>query len=102
MKYLMFLVFSMTTLGAFAFWRVACDGKAVPEPKNEISQDRAEHPFACDTSALSPQQRMRHFLVLGPELRSSRKSARELEDGYEFEFPPDTKTYGLVTEWAIQ
>ena len=27
---------------------------------------------------------------------------RELPDGYELEFPPDNKTYQLLTEWAFQ
>ena len=31
-----------------------------------------------------------------------KKSTHELPDGYEFELPPDNKTYQLVTEWAFQ
>jgi hypothetical protein len=33
-------------------------------------------------------------------MRSMRKAVRELADGYEFQFPSDTKTIALVTEWA--
>lgn len=58
--------------------------------------------FYCNRMALSPEQRKRHFDELGPKLRSLRKSVRELKNGYEFEFPGDTATYQLLTEWAIQ
>src|SRR5215510_516149 len=65
-------------------------------------QVKRESPFACDTKALTAQQRKRHFEELGPTLRSLRRSVRELADGYEFELPADEKTVQLVTEWAIQ
>jgi hypothetical protein len=52
--------------------------------------------------ALSPEVRKRHFEELGPALLKLRKSTRELQDGYEFEFPADNKTYQLLTEWAFQ
>jgi hypothetical protein len=57
-------------------------------------------PFACDRSALNAEQRKRHFDELGPLLRSMAKGARELADGYEFEFPADPATILLVAEWA--
>jgi hypothetical protein len=59
-------------------------------------------PFYCNRLALTPQLRKRHFEELGPKLRSLRKSVRELKNGYEFEFPGDSATYQLLTEWAIQ
>lgn len=61
----------------------------------------AESPFACNRLALTAEQRKRHFDELGPRLRSLRKSVRELPNGYEFEFGPDTKTVELVAEWAV-
>ncbi len=57
-------------------------------------------PFACDRLALDPPARTRHFDQLGPALRSMKKAVRELPDGYEFEFPSDTKTEMMVAEWA--
>jgi hypothetical protein len=57
-------------------------------------------PFACDRSALTPEQRKRHFDELGPQLRAISKGARELPTGYEFEFPADPATIQLVAEWA--
>lgn len=63
---------------------------------------RRASPFFCNHLALTPVERKRHFEELGPKLQSLRKSVRELDDGYEFEFPGDAATYQLLTEWAIQ
>jgi hypothetical protein len=51
---------------------------------------------------LSQEVRKRHFEELGPALLKLKKSTRELPDGYEFELPPDNKTYQLLTEWGFQ
>ena len=59
-----------------------------------------ESPFACDRLALDPEARKRHFDELGPALRSLRKAVRELPDGYEFQFPGDSKTIAMVAEWV--
>jgi hypothetical protein len=61
----------------------------------------AESPFACNRAALSAQARKRHFDELSPALRARKKSIRELRDGFEFEFPSDTATFQLVSEWAV-
>lgn len=89
-------------LGAFSFFRLAASGSTSAQQPNTSTQTKPESPFACDTMALTPEQRKRHFEELGPTLRSLRESVRELADGYEFEFPADEKTYKMVTEWAIQ
>jgi hypothetical protein len=60
----------------------------------------ADSPFACDRAALTVQARKRHFDELGPALRVRKKSVRELRDGFEFEFPTDTATFQLVSEWV--
>jgi len=65
-------------------------------------QPRKASPFYCDVQALNPAERKRHFDELGPKLRGLRKSVRELENGYEFEFPSDAAVYQMVSEWAIQ
>jgi hypothetical protein len=59
-----------------------------------------ESPFACNRAALSPQARKRHFDELSPALQARKKSVRELRDGFEFEFPPGTATFQLVSEWV--
>ena len=63
---------------------------------------KSESPLACNAWALSPEERNRHFNELGPTLRSLKTSVRELDNGYEFEFPGDRTTLQLLTEWAIQ
>ena len=60
----------------------------------------AESPFACNRAALTAQARKRHFDELGPALRARKKNIRELRDGFEFEFPADTATFELVSEWV--
>jgi hypothetical protein len=60
----------------------------------------AESPFACNRAALTAQQRKRHFDELSPALRARKQSIRELGAGFEFEFPPDTATFQLVSEWV--
>jgi hypothetical protein len=61
---------------------------------------RPETPFVCDRLALDREARRRHFVELGPALRSLKKQVRELSDGYEFQFPSDPKTIAMVAEWA--
>ena len=76
--------------------------------KDDKCQDEAtqttvsarQSPFACDRLALDPVARKRHFDELGPALLSMRKAVRELQDGYEFQFPSDAKTIAMVAEWA--
>jgi hypothetical protein len=71
--------------------------------KSNVSA-KTEHtsPLACNVFALSPETRNRHFDELGPALLKLKKSMRELPDGYEFEFPADSQTYQLLTEWMLQ
>src|SRR5690242_17267099 len=61
-----------------------------------------ESPFACNISALTPAERVRHFGELGPALRAVKNGQRELADGYEFRFPSDRKTSAMLLEWADQ
>jgi hypothetical protein len=62
---------------------------------------RPPSPFACNRLALTSEQRKRHFDELGPKLFSLKKNVRELPNGYEVEFPGDSNTIQLATEWAI-
>jgi hypothetical protein len=59
-----------------------------------------ESPFACDRSALNPEQRKRHFDELEPKLRALVLQARELADGYEFQFAGDLPTFQAIAEWT--
>ena len=93
---------AVVALGALAALRVVTPKSAAAQQSNAAAPSKHESPFACDTLALTPEVRKRHFEELGPTLRALRKSVRELADGYEFEFPADQQTFQLVTEWAIQ
>jgi hypothetical protein len=78
-------------------------GRSIRADETTLSQSaKQESPFACNAFALSPEIRKRHFEELGPALLRLKKSTRGLPDGYEFELPPDNKTYQLLTEWAFQ
>ena len=59
-----------------------------------------ESSFACDRTALNPEQRKRHFDELGPKLRSLVLDIRELTNGYEFKFSGDRQTFQLIGEWT--
>jgi len=59
-----------------------------------------ETPLACDRSALSSEQRKRHFDELGAALLSLKRSTHELAGGFEFEFPADAAVYQLLAEWV--
>jgi len=70
------------------------------KPEAGSSTPSHESPLACDRLALDAEARRRHFEELGPALRTLKESVRELPNGYEFRFPSDPKTIGLVAEWA--
>ena len=59
-----------------------------------------ESPFACDRLALNPEQRKRHFDELGPRLRTLVLQARELPNGYGFQFHGDRPSFLLISEWS--
>ena len=60
-----------------------------------------ESPFACNRLALNSQERERHFGEVSKSLRAAVTRARELPDGFEFAFPPDSATARLLSEWVI-
>ena len=102
MKVLLVIAIAVGTVGTIASSRTAYSGLAVSQQAQINANKKGESPFACDTLALTAEIRKRHFDVLGPALRSMRKTVRELPNGYEFEFPNDEKTYQLLTEWVFQ
>ena len=94
MKKIFQFITAIAIIAPVAIW-------ATSEPSSSSQTERVS-PFACDAFALSPEVRKRHFEELGPALLKLKKSTRELPDGYEFEFPPDNKTYQLLAEWVFQ
>jgi hypothetical protein len=95
---------ALALLSGFAITKMAVANGNVTICQNDNTDQTAsttdQGPLACDRSALDPESRKRHFNELGPSLRSMRKAVRELPDGYEFQFPSDTKTVTMVLEWA--
>jgi len=90
------LVGAMAALGALTTAPVAAE----TAPARAQATAMKESPFACDTLALDPVTRKRHFDVLGPELVAKRLSVRELANGYEFTFASDPATFRDVAEWV--
>ena len=84
----------MTAAMLFALFVAAVLGLPESARAQGSSADakRPESPIACNRLALTAEQRKRHFDELGPKLLSLKKGFRELPNGYEFEFPPDSNT----------
>lgn len=99
MKTMLLLALASTFIGAFAF---APGNNSQDTTHSNLTSASKSSPFACNRFAMTTAERKRHFEELGPKLREMRKSVRELDNGYEFEFPADKTTYAMVTEWAIQ
>ncbi|HWH57881.1 MAG TPA: hypothetical protein VN682_09635 [Terriglobales bacterium] len=100
MKITLLICLAFALAGALAFAHTSSSQDA--KPSSSSLTTKASSPFACNRFALTSAERKRHFEELGPKLRDLRKSVRELDNGYEFEFPADKTTYALLTEWAIQ
>jgi hypothetical protein len=54
--------------------------------------------FYCDRLVLTADQR-KHKAELEKVLRSLITGVHELSDGYQFEFPPETHTLQMLSEW---
>ena len=102
MKALLVIAILAIALGTFGFVRMTHQGSAVAQQAGTGERKKGESPFACDTLALTPEIRKRHFEVLGPKLVSLRTAVRELPNGYEFEFPNNLENYQILSEWAFQ
>ena len=95
------IVLTVTTLFAMLLPTIIGRSESAGAQGSLPETKRSESPFACNRLALTPEQRKRHFDELGPKLRSLKKGVRELPNGYEFEFSPDSNTVQLVAEWAV-
>jgi len=102
MKALLVIAIVAIVLGTFGFVQMNRQGSAVAQQTGRAEPKKGESPFACDTLALTPEIRKRHFDVLGPKLVSLRTGVRELPNGYEFEFPNNLETYQMLSEWIFQ
>jgi hypothetical protein len=100
MKNFWLKIASMATVGGAVWSSLIFPGRV--QAADTSTKSKQESPLACKAFGLSPAQRNRHFDELGPALRALKNSARELDDGYEFEFPADAATLQLLAEWTIQ
>jgi hypothetical protein len=87
-------------LGGALLSPLASPAHAGAAPGETAGAKGTHSPLACDRSALTAEERKRHFEELGPKLRALKTDVRELPDGYEFAFPSDAETYRLLAEWA--
>ncbi|HMD31361.1 MAG TPA: hypothetical protein VKG84_05600 [Candidatus Acidoferrales bacterium] len=72
-----------------------------PRQANQGSAEKIETtPFYCNMHGLNPEQRKRKTELDGI-LRGTRTGARELPDGFEFQFPADPATFRTVAEWVV-
>ena len=100
MKRITLFAIILVSLAGIGLSQVVRSGRTAARATAPRGATAAESPLACDREALTSEQRKRHFDVLGPALRRLRKSARELPDGFEFEFPGDRATYAMLSEWV--
>ncbi len=60
-----------------------------------------ESPFACDMTAIAPEQRGAHLATIEKLFRSV-QSKRELPDGYAFELPNDSEVLLTTADFISQ
>lgn len=97
MKSLLSMPLALAAVSAGLLAAVPADSRT--EPMRAHPAVVKESPFACDTLALDPVARKRHFDVLGPELVAKRLAVRELSNGYEFTWASNPATFKDVAEW---
>lgn len=72
---------------------------AVVSGQSSTVKEKQDVVFACNLNAMTKEQRKRQSRFLTPALHSHRLAAKEVADGYEFQFPSDAHTLQLVAEW---
>lgn len=94
MKTFLVIVVTLTVVGAYSL----ASGRAMAQTKPPTAGKTAS-PFFCNRTALTAEQRHRQQ-ELGKTLRLVLLGVQELEDGYEFEFTPETANYQALTEFT--
>jgi len=100
MRFVTVVPIALLLTGAVVLALRASQPLAAPPSQPTGAAAHRESPLACNVTALTPEERKRHFDEVSPKLRMLRSGVRELPDGYEIEFPADAATYRLLTEWA--
>ncbi len=76
-----------------------------PSAKDEAGPPRSEKmvttqsPFYCNMGVYTPEQRKRKN-ELDTAFRTTAQGYRELENGYEFQFPTEAKSIQTIAEWS--
>ena len=98
MKLFLIVAITVAVLSGYAFSHIVSERQA-PAQRPDSTNTKAETPFYCDRTALTPEQRKRQQ-ELSRILRSSVLGIHELPDGFEFEFPSDPSNYQALTEFT--
>jgi len=98
MKIFLIAAIAVTILSGYAFSHIVFERQAATQQSTSATP-KAETPFFCDRTALTPEQRKRQQ-ELGKILRSSVLGVQELPDGFEFEFPFNPPNYQALTEFT--
>jgi hypothetical protein len=98
MKMFLIVAITVAVLGGYAFSQIVSEQQAAAQRPNSANP-KAETPFYCDRTALTPEQRKRQQEP-GKILRSSLLGIQELADGFEFEFSYDAANYQAPTEFT--
>jgi hypothetical protein len=98
MKMFLIVAITVAVLGGYAFSQIVSERQAAAQRPNSANP-KAETPFYCHRTALTPEQRKRQP-ELGKILGSSLLGIQELADGFEFEFSYDTANYQALTEFT--
>lgn len=96
MKLFLITTITLTVLGGYAFSHMISERQAATQ---SATTNKAETPFFCDRTALTPEQRKRQ-LELSKILHSSVLGIEELSDGFEFEFPYSLANYQALAEFT--
>lgn len=98
MKVFLIAAIAVTVLGGYAWSHIVSERQAGIQHFNSTAT-KAETPFYCDRTALTPEQRKRQQ-ELSKILRGSVMGIRQLPDGFEFEFPSEPASYQALTEFT--
>lgn len=89
----------VASLGAVWAFTTSADTAPASSSTRPSSATQDATRFYCDRTALSDEQRQRKR-ELGKILRNSLIDIREIDHGFEFEYPGDLATYRAVTEYV--
>ncbi len=94
MKIVVIILVTAAVLAGVAVSQMVSEKQA----SRPVSTGKQETPFYCDRLAIKPERRKLHQ-ELSEKLHAAKLGVRELDNGYEFEFPGDAALLPIMTEW---